>query len=108
MKKMILLIGALAIVALAAFNLNLSLNKDSKVNLELSRVEGIANNESGESGGLCQTNAEMIPIPLSYCVAIVYWCENFGPYEVCLQGLQLYCLGILCDEDLDGKHCRQY
>ena len=52
MKKVILLFGALAIVALAVFNLNLTINSESKVNVSLTSMFSAA---QSESGGGCNT-----------------------------------------------------
>ena len=53
MKKLIFIIVAVAIVALAVINLNLVLNNESKVNIALTNIFAVAENEGG-GGGKCK------------------------------------------------------
>ena len=79
MKKVILSISALAIVALAAFNLNLTYNRESKVNVVLSGFMSLAENENG--GGGCD-----------YILYQITWgdCNQQFSYS-CIDGDRIYC-----------------
>ena len=85
MKKNILLVCAFAIVALAAFNLNLTLDKDSRVNVILSNKLAIAENELGGPGG-CYTTV-CTCYPSDYIVRDIYSCVMPGPDKSCESGV---------------------
>ena len=83
MKKIILCMGAVAVVALAAFNLNLSLNKEAKVNVEFASTQSVAQNEGGE--GKCNQQVYMTPIDDCWFHSI-YYCTSDGSSPRCLNG----------------------
>ena len=87
MKKNILLVGALAIVALAAFNLNISLDKDSRVNVKFASMFSVAEEESGQGAGKCETICQIFT--LNDCMfRVIYTCVG-GKAKECRNGDEL-------------------
>ena len=84
MKKVILSIGTLAIVALAVLNVNLTFNSESKVNVEFANMLSVAQNESG--GGNCATIAVIMN---DGCFTSVdYYCATGGNDYDCKKGFE--------------------
>ena len=81
MKKALLGVIAVAIVALAAFNLNLALNKEAKVSVDLSNPVSLAQGEGGEEGRCLQK------ITHTYLWECWYWTI----YACNKGGNELYC-----------------
>ena len=87
MKKIILLVGFLAIVALAVFNLNLSF-QDSKVNVELKTMLSVAKEENGNGGnGNCATVALVTRIDNCW-FTVDYLCATGGSDSDCRVGFE--------------------
>ena len=85
MKKNILLISALAIVALAVFNLNLSFNKETKIGVGMKSPLTVAKNEEG---GKCGTF--FIYTRLDECwFSMDYKCINGGYNDYCYDGFEV-------------------
>ena len=85
MKKVFLCVGAVAIFILAAVNLNLTINRDSKVNVVLSSLLSFAENESGN--GKCAT----VGVWQTYgCVTTMdYYCASGGTETRCRRGTEI-------------------
>jgi len=58
MKKVFFVVVTVAIMALAVVNLNLVLNNESKVNLELTSILAVAQNEDGGEGKCYKSTSE--------------------------------------------------
>ena len=93
MKKVILLFGALAIIALAVFNLNLTINSESKVNVSSASILSVA---APEGGSDCDTDFWMRPISD---------CDGWEYVSFCIHGSKDHCLtgeAQLADDCGDG------
>ena len=83
MKKVILCIGTTAIVALAVFNLNLTINKNSQVSVALYDMLSLAQNESS---GNCTTAAFIV---IDGChTSVDYFCASGGNDYSCRTGFE--------------------
>jgi len=103
MKKIILLISALAIVALAVFNLNLNFNKESKIGVVLKSPLTVAKNENGV-GGVCKT---VVTIKRFGCWTLwELWCSG-GSEPSCQDGWELAeeCEPYRMDWDINTYTC---
>jgi hypothetical protein len=60
MKKLLLCVCVVAIVALAAMNLNFALNSESKIDLTLAGISSLAENENGWGDGTCKQYVEFM------------------------------------------------
>ena len=88
MKKNFLCIGAIAIVALAVLNLNLTYNKEAKVNVGLTRMLAVAQSE-GDGGG-CFTVAFITRDPNNTCwFTVEYICGTGGDDSYCESGFEV-------------------
>ena len=95
-EKLVLFIGAFAIVSLTLFNLNLTLNKEGKVNVGFSNVISFAQNENS-GNNKCDTYMDDY---ISGCTAIfIYECIS-GNQLVCVTGATVY---IDCKQDYDSR-----
>ena len=85
MKKALLGVITVAIVALAAVNVNLSFNGDSKINATLASIFSVAQNEQGN--GNCSQNETVWDE--GWWMSINYICE-YGFEPKCAVGYKLY------------------
>ena len=73
MKKLFFCIFTLAIVSLAAFNLNLVFNKESKINFSFSSIFSLAQSELPQTDG-CRTSCSVVELPSLCAFYVTYSC----------------------------------
>ena len=103
-KKLVLLIGVLAVISLAAFNLNLTLNKGLKASVEFSTALSFAQDENTYNGK-CATKYEEYISDGGYYADFFYTCIS-GDNSVCTEGVSVWYYGQNVYNTVSIQYCR--
>lgn len=90
MKKVIICIAAIAIVALASINLSIALNSESEIDVKFGNALSFAQTENGgSSSNVCETHSSFNDGNGS-CFRIYTYSCNGGTSGICVTGQSWY------------------